>query len=448
MTEPKAPADRGVSELDRAHGLRLAGDREAALRLAAATLEASPEDTGAAYLIARLLFELGRTSSTQAACLRAIERFVRRGELAPAYVAALLLQEAGGDRAKALDSIARAFGSDSPRLSDTAPASPPPLPARSLNSAAWAARSGEPLLTAAESLLQRFIASEDTLADDTPLPRLPLFGALESKLLSKLLALFALREHATGQTVMRQGEDGREAYLLARGVLNVVREDAQKPGQTVLLAVLGPAALFGEMALVSQAPRAASVVSVEPAQVLAVGRAQLEALARQDAAIGRELGAFCHRRMLTNLVRHSRILSAVAPAKRHELMTRFTARNFAPSELLVQKGEEGGSLFLVASGLVEVRSPDATGDDVVLAQLGPGEVVGEISLVLRRPATADVAAVHRTVALELTWTDFHDAIKEHPGLLAELYEIATLREAELRSVVAQEARDISDTVLL
>ena len=448
MTDPKAQAERGISELDRAHGLRLAGDREAALRLAAATLEASPDDTGAAYLIARLLFELGQPDAVQATCLHAIARALRRAELGLACVCALLLQEAGGDRPKALERIAQAFGSDSPRVSDTAPVSPPPLPARTLNLDAWAAKSGGSLLSAAEQLLQRFCETEDSLPDDTPLPRLPLFGALESKLLSKLLALFVLREHAAGQTVMRQGEDGREAYLLVRGVLNVVREDAEKPGQNVLLAVLGPAALFGEMALVSQAPRAASVVSVEPAQVLAVGRNQLEVLARQDAAIGRELGAFCHRRMLTNLVRHSRILSAVAPEKRHDLMTRFTTRHFAPSEMLVRKDEEGGSLFLVASGLVEVRSPDAAGDAVVLAQLGPGEVVGEISLVLRRPATADVAAVHRTVALELTWNDFHDAIKEHPGLLAELYEIATQREAELRSVVAQEALDISDTVLL
>jgi cAMP-dependent protein kinase regulator len=447
MTEPKA-ADLGVSLLDRAHGLRLSGDREGALRLAAATLEASPDDTGAAYLIARTLLELGRASLVQASCVRVIERSLRHADLGAACVGALLLQEAGGDRQKALETIARAFGSDSPRLSDTAPASPPPLPARSANVSAWAARSGTALLTAAEQQLQHFCDAEDALPENTPLPRLPLFGALESKLLSKLLALFVLREHAAGQTVMRQGEDGREAYLLVRGVLNVLREDAQKPGQSVLLAVLGPAALFGEMALVSQAPRAASVVSVEPAQVLAVGRAQLEALARQDAAIGRELGAFCQRRMLANLLRHSRILSAVAPHKRQQLITHFTTREFAPSQLLVQKGEEGGSLFLVASGLVEVRSPDSAGDDVVLAQLGPGEVVGEISLVLRRPATADVAAVHRTVALELTWTDFHDAIKEHPGLLAELYEIATQREAELRSVVAQETRDISDSVLL
>jgi CRP-like cAMP-binding protein len=447
MTEPKAP-ERGVSELDRAHGLRLAGDREGALRAAAATLEASPEDTSAACLIARLLWELQRPSTVPAACERAIARFVRRAELGPACATALLLQDAGGDRTRALQHIARTFGADNPRLSDTAPASPPPLPARVLDTPAWAARSGELLLTAAEQLLTRFSAAEDALPDGAPVPRLPLFGALESKLLAKLLALFVLREYASGESVMRQGEDGREAYLLVRGVLNVLREDTQHPGQAVLLAALGPGALFGEMALVSQAPRAASVTSVEPAQVLAVGRAQLEILAREDAAIARELGAFCNRRMLTNLLRHSRILSAVAPAQRRELISRFSTRSFAPGEVLVHKGEEGGGLFLLASGLVEVRSPDASGDPVVLAQLGPGEVVGEISLVLRRPATADVAAVHRTVALELSWTDFHDAIKEHPGLLAQLYEIATQREAELRSVIAQEARDISDTVLL
>lgn len=445
MTEPKA---LGVSELDRAHGLRLAADPQAALRLASATLEASPEDTGAALLVARLLWELARPDLVQATCHRAIERFTRRADLGHAVVAALLLRDAGGDYDQALARIARVFGANGPHVSDKASMSPPPLPARTLALEAWAARSGEPLLTAAEQLLVRFRDTSDALPEDRPVPRLPLFGALEAKLLAKLLALLVLREHGTGQTVMRQGEDGREAYVLVRGVLNVLRDAPTPQGKTLLLAVLGPGALFGEMALVSQAPRAASVVSVEPAQLLAMDRTQLEALAQQDPAIARELGAFCNQRMLTNLVRHSRILSAVAPSQRRELIARFHTRAFAPGELLVARGEEGGRLFLVASGLVEVRSPEASGDAVVLAQLGPGEVVGEISLVLRRPATADVSALHRTVALELSWTDFHDAIKDHPGLLAQLYEIATQREAELRSVVAQEALDISDTVLL
>ena len=95
-----------------------------------------------------------------------------------------------------------------------------------------------------------------------------------------------------------------------------------------------------------------------------------------------------------------------------------------------------------------MTSHDADGDRLQLAALGPGDVVGEISLVLRRPATADVVAAHPTVALHLPRDRFQDAIRQHPGLLNELYEIATRREEETRTVVGQQALDVEDVVLL
>ena len=440
MAESPA-AEHGVSALDRAHGLRLAGQTEAALRLALTVLEGTPGDAGAAYLTARLLLDANRPSLVEAVAPELIARLVRRGDLGAACACAALLHAAGGDRGLALAEIAHAFGAGSPRVGN-APALPPPLPSAP---GAPSKLSGEALLTAAERQLNQWSESLDPVPEDAPLPRLPLFGALAPSVLARLLGVLVVRDVPKGETVVRQGDDGREAFLLVRGVLNVVREEAGGP---TVIAVLGPGALFGEMALVSQAPRAASVVSVEPAQLLSMGRAELQQLAQKDPTIGRELGRFCHRRMLTNLVRHSRILSAVAPDKRQDLMSRFVAHTFQPGEVLVRQGEEGGSLFLIASGLVEVRSTDADGDRVVLAQSGPGDVVGEISLVLRRPATADVVAMHSTVALELTLAEFHEAIRQHPGLLQQLYEIATQREAETRSVVAQEALDVSDSVLL
>jgi cAMP-dependent protein kinase regulator len=97
---------------------------------------------------------------------------------------------------------------------------------------------------------------------------------------------------------------------------------------------------------------------------------------------------------------------------------------------------------------VEVVGKDADGDELRIAELGPGDVVGEISLVLRRPANATVRALHPTVALELTRDELHKVIKAHPTLLAQLYELATQREEETRSVVAQEAFDVEDVVLL
>jgi cAMP-dependent protein kinase regulator len=290
------------------------------------------------------------------------------------------------------------------------------------------------------------LKTKDPVPADGPLPELPLFSALEPARLRKLLARLELLELDRGAFVVSQGDPGMRAFVLARGVVNVVRNDAR--GQPLLLATLGPGALFGEMALVSQAPRAASVVAVEPVQLLAVGRPALEELAREDAAIGRELGAFCYGRMISNLVRHSAILSSVAPEARAALMQHFSSERFEPGQVLVRRGEEASRLFLLASGGVQVRGTDADGERVVLAELGPGDVVGEISLVLRRPANADVVALHSTVALALTREQFHAAIQSHPGLLRELYEMAVQRDEETRSVVAQRALDVSDVVLL
>jgi cAMP-dependent protein kinase regulator len=444
MVAQKTPA-HGVSPIDRAHGLRLAAQLEPALRLSCAVVAESPADVAAWYLLSRLLIEAKRTVAVAKTLPELLQRFIRRGDLGGACLCALLVEQAGGDRSNALAEIASAFGAGSARVSD-APALPPPLPVTAEVSPELAALSGEPLLLAAERALAKCAATPDPVPSDAPLPRLPLFGVLAPPVLAKLLGAFVLREFATAKTVVKQGEDGREAFLLVRGVLNVLRESAE--GQPTLLAVLGPGAVFGEMALVSRTPRAASVVAVEPAAVLCAQRAQLELLAQKDPTIGRELGRFCQRRMVANLVRHSRILSAVEPAKRHQLIARFSTHTFQPGEMLVSQGEEGGSLFLIASGLVEVRQLEPDGERMVLAQFGAGEVVGEISLVLRRPATADVIAVQPTVALELTWAEFHEAIRDYPGLLQQLYEVATQREQETRSVVAREALDVSDSVLL
>jgi CRP-like cAMP-binding protein len=435
---------RGVSPLDRAHAARLAQQHEAALQLAASILSASPEDASAALLVARLLLDGQRQAPAAAAASELVKRFIRRGDLPSACLASQLAGEAGVPVEPLAKAIAEAFGRGSPRLGATSPA-PPPLPLDTSVAPLFANASGDGLLDAAEKVLSRAVSSRDKIPDDGPLPTLPLFGELAPPLLQKLLLALQLREFPAGGYVVRQGEDGVEAFLLARGMLNVVRESDEGP---TVLAVLGPGALFGEMALVSNAPRAASVVAVEPAQVFAAPRASLEALAAREPTIGRALGEFCHQRMVGNLIRHSSILSAVAPAKRPELIARFKTQTFLLGAVLVRHGEQAGKLFLIASGGVEVRGTDLEGDRVVLAQLGPGDVVGEISLVLRRPATADVVAVHTTVALELTREQFEEAIREYPGLLQRLYELAVKRDDETRSVVAQPAVDVTDIVLL
>lgn len=435
----------GFSSLDRAWALRLGGDGEGALRLAASILLQNPAELGAGALCVRLLLDADRAVAAGEVCDALVARYTARGDLPGACYAANLALEAGGYTPEALRTIASAFGKGSPRLSDGA-VKPPPFPSEVQVAPHFAKVSGEALLDAVEKALAHFKAQKPADTLDGPLPKLPLFSELPAEVLQRFLGALEVRELAAGRYLAQEGEPGDEAFILVRGLLNVVRGVGGP--SPALLASLGPGAIFGEMALVSAAPRAASVVAVEPAVVLSISRPHLEGLSTQDPAIGRELGAFCHRRMVSNLMRHSAVLSAVSPAERGTLMARFRPHHFATGDRLVRNGEPNASLLLIASGTVEVRSVDGDGDRVVIAQLGPGEVVGEISLVLRRPATADVVALHPTVALELTATEFQDAIRSHPELLRELYELALHRDDETRSVVAQQALDVSDVVLV
>ncbi|HJL19548.1 MAG TPA: cyclic nucleotide-binding domain-containing protein [Sandaracinaceae bacterium LLY-WYZ-13_1] len=429
-----------ASVLDEAWTAWVAGRGDDAIRRCVAILEADAGQIGAASLLTEALAER-RADRAADVATRLVEDHVRRGDLPRALAAVSAAAKAGADDAPLRRAIAKAFGRGSERVADVS-AAPPPLPPRSVEPIEDGL-SGDALDDRAEEALAAYLASERPLEGDVP--RLPLFGELPPPALEQLLAAWTVLELEKGGRAIEEGTEGRDAFVVVRGHLRAERGAGEA---ATVLAELGPGALFGEMALVSEAPRAASVVALEAVQLLCASRDDLEDLAERTPQIGQSLSSFCRARMLSNLVRHSAILRAVDAPERAALMDRFETRSFKRGERLVTHDEETEGLFLLASGAVEVVGRDADGDELRVAELGPGDVVGEISLVLRRPATADVLATHPTVALELRHEQFQEAIREHPKLLAELYDLATKREEEMRSVVAQETLDVEEVVLL
>ncbi len=417
-----------LESLDEAWTAWLEGRREAAIRRCVGMLEADRAHDLAAALLVQVLAETDEGARDVASEL--VDAFIDRGDLPRAVVMATVAEE-GFDR------IAAAFGAGSPRVSNV-PIAPPPLPTREGNEAK---EKGEALTFRAFAALR----GRARPSGDRMVPRLPLFGALAPDELEPLLAAFEVRGYRGGEAVLVEGDEGTEAYVVVRGHL---RAERSGDGEATVLAELGPGAIFGEMALVSGAPRAASVYAVDAVQLLAGPVRQLEALAARTPRIGQELSAFCRERMIANLIRHSAILGAVAPDERQALVERFEPVTYEAGQHLVRRGEEASALHLVASGQVRVVGIDADGDEVVVAQLGPGDVVGEIGLVLRRPAGADVVATHHTVALRLTADELKEAFRQHPALLGELYDLAAKRDEEMRTVVAQETLDVEDVVLL
>ncbi len=93
------------------------------------------------------------------------------------------------------------------------------------------------------------------------LKKVTLFAGLDKRNLEVLSRIVVARHYDKGETIVRQGENGIAFYVIEAGKVEVFRE---RDNQKIKLNQLGESDFFGEMALFEEAPRSASVVTLEP----------------------------------------------------------------------------------------------------------------------------------------------------------------------------------------
>ena len=105
-----------------------------------------------------------------------------------------------------------------------------------------------------------------------------LFSSMGRKELESVERLADTIDLPAGKTLLRQGDHGNEMYVIASGSVRVERN-----GQEI--ATLGPGNAVGEMALLSEGPRSATVTTIEPTTVFALGHREFHTLMADSAAL-------------------------------------------------------------------------------------------------------------------------------------------------------------------
>lgn len=96
---------------------------------------------------------------------------------------------------------------------------------------------------------------------------------------------------------------------------------------------------------------------------------------------------------------------------------RMARQDFLPQATIVREGSTGDAAYVVLSGSVAVRRTDPdSGVVFTLAELGAGQMFGEMALVTSRPRTASVVAVDATSCAVLARGDFELVMQQHPSV--------------------------------
>ncbi len=333
-----------------------------------------------------------------------------------------------------------AFGPDRP--ADHRP--PPPA------SVAPPEGDDEPPLSSVDEdeVVEAAVAAWEKAADSLPqLPpapgwKVPLFSAMGPGSLQAILRKGEVTFHSVDDLVMRQGDTDNNLFILVSGLLEVFREEAEIRSR---LGFLRSGSFFGEMALVTQSARSASIAAREPSVVLRISWELLESVLETDPSLADELARYTRMRLLQNLLATSPLFRLLSREAKLAVASAFVPEIFEAASEVVREGRPSEGLYLVASGEVEVSTGKGK-DRIRLTTLAAGEVFGEISLIRESAATATVS-VHSdgAVLLSLKREAFQKLAIQYPDLLSHVYSVAIERTAHTeraRSEVSMPAEDL------
>jgi CRP-like cAMP-binding protein len=280
---------------------------------------------------------------------------------------------------------------------------------------------------------------------DLALPRVPLFSDLSREAFIALTEAMALQRARAGEAVLHEGDDGTSFYVVAGGALVVSKRDDR--GELVKLARLSEGDFFGEMAILSGAPRLATVTAETDVEILEISAEVLLELVRRHPHVATSLRRFYRQRLLANAMAVSPVFQPFSREERRAVMARFRSREVQAGEVIVTEGTPSDGLYVVLDGAFEVTRRQGAGP-VTVAELREADLFGEMSCLRKAPATATVTARRAGTLLRLPRDGFDELVMSHPQVLEVVAELSEERAGNLDAILTGHAQWTEEGLVL
>ncbi len=236
-----------------------------------------------------------------------------------------------------------------------------------------------------------------------------------------------LRHVGEGELIVRQGDIGRELFLIANGRALVHATRAN--GERVYIASLTSGDFFGENGFFTGSPRTASIEALYPTQVFVITQELYAKAAADNARADATLLAFYKERVVDAVLATSQVFGLLPHGSRRAMIERFRLRTFIAGSMVLREGETSDDIYVIKNGEAEVFTAH-NGTRTNLSTLGPGTLFGEVAALRGIPRTASIVAKSDLTALVLSKRDFLAVVDERPAVRKQVMDVIASRVRE------------------
>lgn len=207
------------------------------------------------------------------------------------------------------------------------------------------------------------------------------------------------------------------------------------------LGLLESGSAFGDLALMYNCPRAATIRAASDCTLWTLDRVFFrQAMVTSSSNQNVQLSQFLSKITL---------FESIGVQKLNQLARSLTKQSYDDGQYIIRQGDIGDQFYVIHKGTVAVSKTDDLGNETVLITLGEGEVFGEQALIKKEPRKANIVAVGPVECYYLESQDFYAMLGEFVEKFNKINEFRIIRSAKaflklsdnrLRSVMSNKLR--------
>ncbi|KAI9219350.1 camp-dependent protein kinase regulatory subunit [Blastocladiella britannica] len=209
-----------------------------------------------------------------------------------------------------------------------------------------------------------------------------LFRNLDEDQYADVVNAMSEKRVALDEVVIKQGGVGDYFYVVETGALDVF-VNRNGAGDTKVFAYAAGGS-FGELALMYNAPRAATIKATTECVLWALDRVTFRRILMDHTSR--------KRRMYEGFLEEVELLSSLEPYERHKIADALESVAYNDGELVIKQGDVGENFYIIESGEADVVKVDENGVEHMFRPLHKGNYFGELALLSDKPRVATIRA--------------------------------------------------------